>query len=372
MLELVNNPTPDQEALFNNFKDKWKEYGLCTKPMDKVKAREAVMLCYDNAEGGGLPRPEHILFVESPFQLYYAKPIWNRICDLIPQFKGGDYLYDPVAWYTLKTDKPMRLRAIDHIFDEIMRQVDPNLDFGGDVDKFKSFFGWVQQLWLKENPVEQLAKEAEKELGTEIYGQHETWLSYYEWQESIGAKGCEETYGLQKLAKSAGWWIPYDVVAVVADRPVEIHVDEEGRLHSHTRPAVLYRDGWSYCASHGMKIPEWLIYEPYKLNVQAIDNESNIEIRRVMFDIYGMENYLEDADAELLDKDDNPEVGELYKVVQQDEDMLLLKVLNSTPENDGTRKVYVLRVPPEMKKAREARAWTFGFSSEEFNPVVET
>ena len=44
MLELVNNPTPDQEALFNNFKDKWKEYGLCTKPMDKVKAREAVML----------------------------------------------------------------------------------------------------------------------------------------------------------------------------------------------------------------------------------------------------------------------------------------------------------------------------------------
>ena len=33
--------------------------------------------------------------------------------------------------------------------------------------------------------------------------------------------------------------------------------------------------------------------------------------------------------------------------------------MNSTPEPDGTRRTYFLRVPPQMRTAREAVAWTF-------------
>ena len=376
MLELINSPSEDQESEFEQYKEKWKKYGLSTEPMEKERAREAVMLCYDNAESGGLPRPKFVLFVESPFQLYYTKPIWNRICDLLLETKSGRDLpeckYDPALWYTMETDNPMRLRAIDRIFSEIMREVSPDVDFDGDKERYMNFFGWVQQKWLKSNPIEELAKDAEKELGAEIYGQHETWLCYYEWQESIGAKGCEATYGLQEMARSAGWWIPYDSMAVISDRPREIHVDEEGRLHSHTRPAIRFPDGWEYCASHGMKIPGWIINQPELLSATEIEKENNLEIKRVMLEIYTLERYLEEANAELIERNDDPHIGELYCIPQEDENMVLLKVLNSTMENDGTYKTYVIRVPPDMKTARQARAWTFGFEAEEFEPLNET
>ena len=40
-------------------------------------------------------------------------------------------------------------------------------------------------------------------------------------------------------------------------------------------------------------------------------------------------------------------------------------------EKDGTRKRYFLAVPPTMKTARKAVAWTFGMSADEYKPEVE-
>ena len=43
---------------------------------------------------------------------------------------------------------------------------------------------------------------------------------------------------------------------------------------------------------------------------------------------------------------------------------MLVEVLNATAEQDGTRKTYFLRVPPTVRTAREAVAWTFGMNAE--------
>jgi len=50
----------------------------------------------------------------------------------------------------------------------------------------------------------------------------------------------------------------------------------------------------------------------------------------------------------------------------------MVKVINQTPEPDGTRKVYFLRVPPTIITAKEAVAWTFDQPGEEYNPLEET
>jgi hypothetical protein len=55
-----------------------------------------------------------------------------------------------------------------------------------------------------------------------------------------------------------------------------------------------------------------------------------------------------------------------------DEPIVIVKVLNSTPEADGSTKNYFLRVPPEIRTAKEAVAWTFGMSGEEYSPLRET
>jgi hypothetical protein len=50
----------------------------------------------------------------------------------------------------------------------------------------------------------------------------------------------------------------------------------------------------------------------------------------------------------------------------------MVEVLNSTPEPDGTRRTYFLRVPPEIETAREAVAWTFGMDGAGYAPAVES
>jgi len=50
----------------------------------------------------------------------------------------------------------------------------------------------------------------------------------------------------------------------------------------------------------------------------------------------------------------------------------MVEVRNSTPEPDGSRRTYFLRVPPTMRTAREAVAWTFGLGAVDYRPAVET
>ena len=47
----------------------------------------------------------------------------------------------------------------------------------------------------------------------------------------------------------------------------------------------------------------------------------------------------------------------------------MVEVRNSTPEPDGSRKTYFLRVPPTVRTAREAVAWTFGLGAVEYRPL---
>ena len=57
---------------------------------------------------------------------------------------------------------------------------------------------------------------------------------------------------------------------------------------------------------------------------------------------------------------------------RKDEPMVMVEVRNSTPEPDGSRKTYFLRVPPRTQTAREGVAWTFGLTADEYVPAVET
>ena len=56
----------------------------------------------------------------------------------------------------------------------------------------------------------------------------------------------------------------------------------------------------------------------------------------------------------------------------RDEPVAMVEVVNSTPEPDGSRRTYFLRVPPSMRRAREAVAWTFGMAGHEYRPAQES
>jgi hypothetical protein len=117
-------------------------------------------------------------------------------------------------------------------------------------------------------------------------------------------------------------------------------------------------------------VSEDVILQPEKLTVARIDGENNAEVRRVMLERYGEARYLQDSGAKPVHRD---RCGVLYrKEIPGDEPIVMARVVNSTPEADGHKKIYWIRVPPTVTTAREAVAWTFNVDAKKYRPQVET
>lgn len=151
----------------------------------------------------------------------------------------------------------------------------------------------------------------------------------------------------------------------------EVLVDDRRRLHSvDNRPAINYSGGRKVYYWHGVEVPAFVVLEPAKITVEMIEIASNAELRRVLIEKYGLSRFLIDSGAKIVSKDS---VGELYeKLIKGEETIKMVKVLNSTLEPDGTRKPYFLRVPPRIKTAKEAIAWTFQVEAKDYQPAKET
>lgn len=159
-------------------------------------------------------------------------------------------------------------------------------------------------------------------------------------------------------------------VCFVCLPPSCLSVDEFARPHSETGPAVEFADGSCIYAFHGTPVPERVIKGRKQISPLTIDLEPNAELRRIMLEMYGMENYLRRSKARKIHQD---EFGVLYrKHFFGDEPLVVVEVTNSTPEPDGSRRRYILRVPPDIVTAREAVAWTFGMRESEYRPSAES
>jgi hypothetical protein len=203
------------------------------------------------------------------------------------------------------------------------------------------------------------------------YGQHDAgWLSYYYFIKTLGIGGTEPLEGLFKMAQSGFWWWPFENVCVLSDRPLTLARDNRNRLHHETDMCMRFGDGWGLYAWRGVLVPPYVVLLPEPLTFDLIESERNAEVRRVLIERYGLDNYLREGKVLRLHED---QCGILYRMnLPGDEPILVVRVQNSTPEPDGTIKEYFLRVPPTMQRARQAVAWTFGLSEEEYHPLTET
>jgi hypothetical protein len=133
-------------------------------------------------------------------------------------------------------------------------------------------------------------------------------------------------------------------------------------LHAWDEPAVLWPDGPAYWYWNGVRIWRELAEHPTRLTARYIASTRNAERRRILLERLGYEQFLETADAELIQQDD---YGKLWRTeIRLDgEAVRVVEVLNATAEPDGSVRRYFLRVPPRMRSARAAVAWTFGFDS---------
>ncbi|MCY1140650.1 hypothetical protein OWR29_21845 [Actinoplanes sp. Pm04-4] len=218
-----------------------------------------------------------------------------------------------------------------------------------------------------------LARAARSRLLDAIYGQHDgVWLATFEAADRLHPRAAlfDNLTGLAAVARNSGWWWATARYAILTERPTRVTRDNVGRLHRGEGPAMEYPDGYALWAWRGMPIPTDLAAQLPTLTADRIGAESNAELRRVMLEHFGYDRYLREAGAQALHKD---ETGTLWHLpLPGDEPLVMVEVVNATPEPDGTSRIYWLRVPPTTRTAREGVAWTFGLEAAQYHPQIQT
>jgi hypothetical protein len=229
-------------------------------------------------------------------------------------------------------------------------------------------------------PTAPVAREARAATLDALGGQHDAaWLAAFDglrrcFPQLDDSPSAPALDAVAEVARAAGWWWPYENVVLVAERPTELHRDESARLHNGEGAALAFPDGFALHAWRGMPVPADFVTAlgpaGSALSAQRIRNEDNAELRRVMLEIYGYDRYLTEVGARPLHRD---ETGVLWRIdLPGDEPVVMVEVLNSTPEPDGSVRTYWLRVPPTTRTARAGVAWTFGLTEQEYHPARET
>jgi hypothetical protein len=170
------------------------------------------------------------------------------------------------------------------------------------------------------------------------------------------------------MLAGAGWIIEGQDTLWVVPIP-RIRCDRRFRLHSEKEAAVVWSNGLREFYWRGVHVPNQFVLDPQNLTARRILAERNVELRRVMIERVGLEKLIRDSAAQIVDKDiDYGGERQLLRIdLSADEPVVAVRVICPS-----SRRSYILRVPPTTRSCQDAIAWTFGFSSQEYVPLVET
>ncbi len=113
-----------------------------------------------------------------------------------------------------------------------------------------------------------------------------------------------------------------------------------------------------------------------RVTLARIAKETNAELQRELIEHYdgcgggielrprGWDTYLADVAAKTLHDDTT---GTLIEIATAAEPIRAVRVICPS-----TGRQYALRVPPTTKTAREAVAWTFGLTADQYQPITQS
>lgn len=203
----------------------------------------------------------------------------------------------------------------------------------------------------------------------QMHGQHELgWLGFNDFLVKVlGLEWEGDITPHVEMARHAGWWMPFDDLLILCERHNVLNRDAENNLHCENGPALAWPDGWKLYFWHGTNVPAEWIEDKENVDPKLALTWENIEQRRCLAEIIGWDKVLEKLDSVTIDKDSDPEMGELIEVNLPDsgrERFLRVRC--------GTGRNFTLPVPPEMKTAVEANAWTYGIDAKDLKVEVRT
>ena len=382
LVNRIDALTPEQAARMPEWRDKWIAVGLRTGPSDRPAFERHVAACYRAAT---MDPPKRIIWVPSPWALAIRAPT--------EAFMLG--LSDRIAKAELGAQ--INAQVDDQVRDQVNAQVNAQVR---------------AQVNAQVNA--QVRAQVRDQVGAIMAGLYRAisgswhhymggqfWVGGWYWGTAyqsyfrdvcgldIGEEMAARAIAYAGTCEAACWWWPHKDFVMVCERPIHIDRDAQGRLHSDTRLAIEWPDGWGIAMSHGVRLPDDVILRPESVTVARIDAEKNAEVRRVMLERFGLARYMLESKAEVL-HEDTDQLGHPRRLLRKPmgdglPELTMVHVKNSTLEPDGSRKDYVLAVhpqlrpifasgfgPPQKLTCANAVASTFGLRGEEYAPQAET
>ena len=336
---------------------KWTQIAYSTEPVNRSAAADAVCALYEKA----LARePREIIWCESPARAVQLVAEGERSAHFGPSVREQ---LRTQPWHRARTEllEQVGREAWTALWQKTCGEIAPTI--AGLTDQIANAVA-AQGTNTDERTKLRLA------LTFADHGQFDAaWLPLFDgrWSELSDGPILQ---ALAAVAEQVHWWWPFEHVAIVCERPTQLHLDDRGRLHHGDGPALAYQDGFLLNRWHGVPIPAEFAQTLRSLTPEIIRAERNAELRRIMLEHYGHDRYILDSGAEPIHHD---EAGKLWRLtLGNDEPITMVEVLNATAEPDGTFRTYWLRVPPHTRTPKEGVAWTFGLTQEEYKPLVQT
>lgn len=183
-------------------------------------------------------------------------------------------------------------------------------------------------------------------------------------------------------------WVDHDIIRYIT-KPYVIRVSSQGLLHCENGPALVWGQGVQYFYWKGTHVHRDVVMTPVDaITHQMIDTTPNVEMRRILLERVGEDRYIEMSEMEPVDHHDK--FGTLYfkRFFDGGRPVCRLKVINRSPEPDGTYRIYWLPINPDCyngvagRNAHAAAASTwrttpggselFFESYLNYNPQIET
>ncbi|WP_375509848.1 DUF6745 domain-containing protein [uncultured Nostoc sp.] len=336
-MSLIENLTPEQEALIPVYRQKWRAIALSTEKINRKKAVKSINKAYALND---LAKPE-IIFIDSPRTVISSSrfSVWIE-----PRGELDSYL---LSQFRNQLGKSIWNLISANLFHTI------NIDQEILIDLYSS----IKYLTV------------DKRFKIDGYNTFEPkyWLAYsclFDFCISVlnCAYPARHLQAMQDVAEYCGLIFCSESLVVMCERPTKLSFDNQNRLHAEGEPAIEFTDGYSLYSYHGVTLPEkYGKIHPQQWQSQWLLTEENAELRRVLIQGIGYARICQELQAIELD---------FWK------EYILLKIDNDVDEEPiyllkmtcpSTGFIHALRVPPEMNSAREAIRWVnWGIEPEEF------
>ncbi|MEG4088615.1 DUF6745 domain-containing protein [Microcoleus sp. Pol12B4] len=295
---MIEQLTPQQQALIPVYREKWRKIALSTEPIDREKATQSVRFAYAAL---GYKEPQ-IVICDSPcaalyrifipiFETYQKSPSWRKIKQEITAVLGHNLTYQMLSqivtrkeeyfwFYLLNTEVYILRELVDYFnlllwsaFDSLERSIDSRRQITGG-------YTWYER-WRK---FDRFARHQYHDIN-KFFSAAISRGALSDFYISVlnGDRDTVKWRAFQLLVANCAWIYPLENTCILCDRPRILSFDSEHRLHAEGGPAILFADGYSLYAYHGVTLPEkYGQIHPNEWRSEWLLSEDNTNLKKIL------------------------------------------------------------------------------------------